>query len=98
MAYKRNSKEPTVLSCRKLLCIAGMGWTFDAMDVGFRLLLTALKEDWGLTAAIRLILAVLIYRYGSRRFCLFAALWPIEKVVNRYFILTLPSHLAFVAA
>ncbi|HEJ9509688.1 TPA: MFS transporter [Proteus mirabilis] len=46
------AKEPTVLSRRKLLCIAGMGWTFDAMDVGLlAFLLTALKEDWGLTAA-----------------------------------------------
>lgn len=46
------SKEAAPLSRNKLLCIAGLGWTFDAMDVGLlAFLLTALKQDWGLTAA-----------------------------------------------
>lgn len=48
----KTNKVPPTLSRNKLLCIAGMGWTFDAMDVGLlAFLLTALKEDWGLTAS-----------------------------------------------
>lgn len=48
----QTGKAPEAISRNKLLCIAGMGWTFDAMDVGLlAFLLTALKEDWGLTAS-----------------------------------------------
>lgn len=48
----QTGKKPEAISRNKLLCIAGMGWTFDAMDVGLlAFLLTALKEDWGLTAS-----------------------------------------------
>lgn len=36
---------------RRLLTIAGLGWMFDALDVGLlSFLLAALKQDWGLTA------------------------------------------------
>jgi putative MFS transporter len=35
---------------RKLLMIAGLGWLFDAMDVGLvSFILTALKQEWDLT-------------------------------------------------
>jgi putative MFS transporter len=38
------------ISQRKLLGIAGLGWMFDAMDVGMlSFIIAALKEDWGLT-------------------------------------------------
>jgi putative MFS transporter len=39
------------VSRHKLLTIAGVGWMFDALDVGLlSFLLAALKQDWGLTA------------------------------------------------
>ncbi|MBK5074755.1 MFS transporter [Budviciaceae bacterium CWB-B4] len=39
------------VSKHKLLTIAGLGWMFDALDVGLlSFLLAALKQDWGLTA------------------------------------------------
>lgn len=39
------------MSKHKLLTIAGLGWMFDALDVGLlSFLLAALKQDWGLTA------------------------------------------------
>ncbi|WP_066639725.1 MFS transporter [Desulfolucanica intricata] len=39
------------LSSQRLLFIAGLAWLFDAMDVGIvSFIITALKEDWGLTA------------------------------------------------
>ncbi|WP_438823675.1 MFS transporter [Bacillus sp. JJ1764] len=38
------------ISERRLLGIAGMGWMFDAMDVGMlSFIIAALKEEWGLT-------------------------------------------------
>ncbi len=44
-----NSKE---ISSRKLLSIAGMGWMFDAMDVGMlSFIIAALKVEWNLTPA-----------------------------------------------
>ncbi|WP_434777624.1 MFS transporter [Neisseria sp. Ec49-e6-T10] len=43
-------KQP-VVSKNKLLFIAGLGWLFDAMDVGLlSFILAALKQDWGLSA------------------------------------------------
>lgn len=43
----KNKKE---ISGRKLLGIAGMGWMFDAMDVGMlSFIIAALKVEWGLT-------------------------------------------------
>ncbi|MEH7353415.1 MFS transporter [Neobacillus drentensis] len=43
----KNKKE---LSGRKLLGIAGMGWMFDAMDVGMlSFIIAALKVEWDLT-------------------------------------------------
>lgn len=42
--------QPTI-SQRKLLGIAGLGWLFDAMDVGMlSFLMAALQKDWNLTA------------------------------------------------
>ncbi|KAF0996762.1 MFS transporter [Geobacillus sp. TFV-3] len=42
--------EPTI-SQRKLLGIAGLGWLFDAMDVGMlSFIMAALQKDWNLTA------------------------------------------------
>ena len=41
----------TAISQRKLLGIAGLGWLFDAMDVGMlSFLMAALQKDWNLTA------------------------------------------------
>lgn len=41
-------KKP--ISQRKILGIAGIGWMFDAMDVGMlSFIIAALKTDWGLT-------------------------------------------------
>jgi MFS transporter, putative metabolite:H+ symporter len=38
------------ISNRKLLSIAGLGWMFDAMDVGIlSFIIAALQKDWGLT-------------------------------------------------
>ncbi|MFS0659274.1 MFS transporter [Niallia alba] len=38
------------ISQRKILGIAGLGWMFDAMDVGMlSFIITALQVDWGLT-------------------------------------------------
>ncbi len=38
------------ISNNKLLCIAGVGWLFDAMDVGLlSFVIVALGEDWNLT-------------------------------------------------
>src|SRR5690242_9682608 len=43
----KNKKE---LSTRRLLGIAGMGWMFDAMDVGMLgFIIAALKVEWNLT-------------------------------------------------
>ena len=42
----------TPLSKKRLLTLAGLGWMFDAMDVGIlAFLLAALKLDWGLSGA-----------------------------------------------
>ncbi|MBB3908240.1 MFS transporter [Anoxybacillus rupiensis] len=39
------------ISQRKLLGIAGLGWMFDAMDVGMlSFIIAALQKEWGLTA------------------------------------------------
>ena len=39
------------VSRNKLLWIAGLGWLFDAMDVGMlSFILAALQKEWGLTA------------------------------------------------
>ncbi|HDR4480683.1 MFS transporter [Bacillus thuringiensis] len=39
------------ISKRKLLGIAGLGWLFDAMDVGMlSFVMVALQKDWGLTS------------------------------------------------
>ncbi|PEE65767.1 MFS transporter [Bacillus thuringiensis] len=39
------------ISKRKLLGIAGLGWLFDAMDVGMlSFIMVALQKDWGLTS------------------------------------------------
>lgn len=39
------------ISKRKLLGIAGLGWLFDAMDVGMlSFVIVALQKDWGLTS------------------------------------------------
>jgi putative MFS transporter len=44
-------KKDTIISKRKLLGIAGLGWMFDAMDVGIlSFIITALQKDWNLTA------------------------------------------------
>jgi len=44
------SQQPTI-SKKKLLGIAGLGWMFDAMDVGIlSFIIAALQKDWGLTA------------------------------------------------
>ncbi|TRY44290.1 MFS transporter [Geobacillus sp. LEMMJ02] len=41
----------TAISQRRLLGIAGLGWLFDAMDVGMlSFLMAALQKDWNLTA------------------------------------------------
>lgn len=43
------NKQPAVTP-RKLLAIAGMGWLFDAMDVGIlSFIIAALHTDWNLT-------------------------------------------------
>ena len=45
--------EPTP-SRNRLLVTSGMGWMFDAMDVGLlSFVLVALQADWGLTDAQR---------------------------------------------
>lgn len=42
------SNQP--LTRNKLLYVAGLGWLFDAMDIGLlSFIIAALKEDWGLT-------------------------------------------------
>ena len=44
------SQQPTI-SKKKLLGIAGLGWMFDAMDVGIlSFIIAALQKDWNLTA------------------------------------------------
>lgn len=44
-------KEKIEFPKRKLLLIAGLGWLFDAMDVGLlSFILAALKQDWQLTS------------------------------------------------
>ncbi|RDU37391.1 MFS transporter [Neobacillus piezotolerans] len=43
-------KKSQTISEKKLLGIAGLGWMFDAMDVGMlSFIIAALKIDWGLT-------------------------------------------------
>lgn len=43
-------KNTKIISERKLLGIAGLGWLFDAMDVGMlSFIIAALQKDWGLT-------------------------------------------------
>ncbi|MGM0898854.1 MAG: MFS transporter [Bacillota bacterium] len=45
---EKNTKS---ISQRKLLGVAGLGWLFDAMDVGIlAFIIAALHEDWGLTS------------------------------------------------
>ena len=52
MTTLRTHTAAPATSRNKLLWIAGMGWTFDAMDVGLlAFLLAALQADWGLSAA-----------------------------------------------
>ncbi len=47
-ATEKNTKS---ISQRKLLGVAGLGWLFDAMDVGIlAFIIAALHEDWGLTS------------------------------------------------
>lgn len=47
-ATEKNTKP---ISQRKLLGVAGLGWLFDAMDVGIlAFIIAALHEDWGLTS------------------------------------------------
>lgn len=44
-------KKPGTISRNKLLGIAGLGWLFDAMDVGIlAFVIAALHADWGLTS------------------------------------------------
>ncbi|MBU9672352.1 MFS transporter [Planococcus sp. CP5-4] len=44
-------KNTNSISQRKLLGVAGLGWLFDAMDVGIlAFIIAALHEDWGLTS------------------------------------------------
>lgn len=44
-------KNTQAISQRKLLGVAGLGWLFDAMDVGIlAFIIAALHEDWGLTS------------------------------------------------
>ncbi|MDF7667573.1 MFS transporter [Orbaceae bacterium ESL0727] len=46
------SSSTSVYTVNKLLFVAGVGWLFDAMDVGLlAFILAALKQDWGLSAA-----------------------------------------------
>ncbi|GAA3318420.1 hypothetical protein GCM10020331_021140 [Ectobacillus funiculus] len=41
----------TVVSDRRLLGVAGLGWLFDAMDVGLlSFVIAALQKEWGLDA------------------------------------------------
>ena len=48
---ERKALVQKTVSKHKLLTIAGLGWMFDALDVGLlSFLLAALKQDWGLTA------------------------------------------------
>ena len=43
-------KQPAAISRNRLLGIAGLGWLFDAMDVGIlSFVIAALHEDWNLT-------------------------------------------------
>ncbi|HDF2328252.1 major facilitator transporter [Morganella morganii] len=52
MTTLRTHTAASATSRNKLLWIAGMGWTFDAMDVGLlAFLLAALQADWGLSAS-----------------------------------------------
>ncbi len=45
-------KKPKSISRNKLLGVAGLGWLFDAMDVGIlAFVIAALHEDWGLTSS-----------------------------------------------
>jgi MFS transporter, putative metabolite:H+ symporter len=42
--------QQQMVSNRKLLAIAGLGWLFDAMDVGMlSFIIAALQKDWNLT-------------------------------------------------
>ncbi len=43
-------KKNQNISERRLLSIAGLGWLFDAMDVGIlSFIIAALQKDWGLS-------------------------------------------------
>ena len=45
-------QKPGTISRNKLLWVAGLGWLFDAMDVGIlSFVIAALHEDWGLTSS-----------------------------------------------
>ena len=45
-------EKPANISRNKLLGVAGLGWLFDAMDVGIlSFVIAALHEDWGLTSS-----------------------------------------------
>src|SRR5690606_4253599 len=47
-----SEKNTAPISRNKLLGVAGLGWLFDAMDVGIlSFVIAALHEDWGLTTA-----------------------------------------------
>ncbi|RNF39237.1 MFS transporter [Planococcus salinus] len=46
-----DGKSPENISRNKLLVVAGLGWLFDAMDVGIlSFVIAALHEDWGLNS------------------------------------------------
>ena len=50
MAEQKQQIQP--LSRNKLLGVAGVGWMFDAMDVGIlSFVIAALAVDWGLTSS-----------------------------------------------
>ena len=47
---RTSSGQGKEISKRKLLGIAGLGWLFDAMDVGMlSFVMVALQKDWGLS-------------------------------------------------
>jgi len=49
--YEENYNQEKPLSRNKLLGVAGVGWMFDAMDVGIlSFIIAALGMEWGLTA------------------------------------------------
>ena len=50
-AIKNNNTTTQSISRNKLLGVAGVGWMFDAMDVGIlSFVIAALSVDWGLNS------------------------------------------------